>query len=439
MRKLFLSSLGVNLLVIAINLITGILSARYLGPEGRGELATATRWSSLFTIFFTIGLPGAVIYLGKQFPEKQREYFGVYLVIGTSMGLIGMAAGEFIIPHLLSNQSEKVIALAQIAMITLPFGLLSDGLIGTLQTKNMFNKVLALRILNPAGTLLLIATLLVIHQYSVRSFIICSLFWSLGMFAISLFWVLSIVRPKVSGIIKHGRELFGKGLQIYSGFIVATFGSNLDQLIISLFLTTYTLGLYTVSASIAAMLPSVLVGAISTYLFPKLMDLEVRQRQRQVERIHGTLFYTTLSLAAIAAFLLPFVLPIMYGPKYAEAILMGQILLVCAPLNVAYVVLTNYLSTENKFHFVTFAELAGLLSGSATAFIMLPWLGGIGAALGVVMIGLVKWGFLAYKSTRLGIAWSRLLYFYPEPFVSMLRLVKMKLRRTRSGPTVAGE
>ncbi|UUZ93050.1 oligosaccharide flippase family protein [Paenibacillus sp. P25] len=375
MRKLFLSSLGVNILVIAINLITGILSARFLGPEGRGELATATRWSTLFTILFTIGLPGAVIYLGKQFPERQREYFGVYLVIGTCIGLTGLAIGEFIIPRLLSNQTEQVVALAQIAMITLPFGLLSDGLIGTLQTKNMFNKVLALRILNPVGTLLIISALLIAGNYSVRSFILCSLIWSLSMFGISLSWVLKVTRPKIANIKKNGKELFGKGIQIYSGFIVSTFGSNLDQLIISLFLTTYTLGLYTVSASIATMLPSVLVGAISTYLFPKLMDMQQDQRQRQVERIHGTLFYTTLFLAGFAALLLPFALPLVYGKEFTEAILMGQILLICAPLNVAYVVMTNYLSTEGKFQFVTYAEITGLVSGGIAAFLLLAILG----------------------------------------------------------------
>ncbi|CAG7613171.1 hypothetical protein PAESOLCIP111_01569 [Paenibacillus solanacearum] len=436
MKKLFLSSLGINILVIAINLVTGILSARYLGPEGRGELATATRWSGLFTILFTIGLPGAVIYLGKQFPEKQREYFGVYLVIGACIGLIGLLIGECILPNLLANQSNKVIALAQISLISLPFGLLSDGLIGTLQTKNMFGKVLALRIMNPVGILLMICTLLLTNHYSVRSFVICSLVWSLGLFLISLMWVLNVIQPKVANVLKTGRELFGKGIQLYSGFIVGTFGNNLDQLLISLFLTTYALGIYTVSASIATMLPSILVGAIGTYLFPKLMDMQKGERQRQVERIHGILFYMTLFLAAIASALLPFALPFVYGPEYNESILMGQILLASAPLNVAYVVMTNYISTEGKFHFVTYAELLGLVCGGTSAFIMLQWFGGIGAALAIMIVSLVKWAFVIYKCTSLGLLWRRLFHFSLEPLKTMVAQAKQKVLRTRNQPSV---
>ncbi|CAG7632445.1 oligosaccharide flippase family protein [Paenibacillus allorhizosphaerae] len=439
MKKLFLSSLGVNILVIAINLITGILSARYLGPEGRGELATATRWSGLFTILFTIGLPGAVIYLGKQFPEKQREYFGTYLLIGTFIGVVGVVAGEFLVPVLLSGQSDKVIALAQISMITLPLGLLSDGLIGTLQTQNLFGKVLTLRILNPVGTLTIICGLLLSHDYSVRNFIICSLFWSLAMFIISLGWVLKVIRPRIANVFRAARELFTKGIQIYASFIVSTFGSNLDQLIISLFLTTYTLGLYTVSVSVATMLPSVLVGALGTYLFPKLMDMQQEQRQRQVERIHGTLFYGTFSLAICVALVLPFLLPFVYGSEYAEASLMGQILLICAPLNVGYVVMINYLSTEGKFNYVTYAEITGLVTGGTTAFLLLQWLGGVGAALGVMIIALVKWAVVLYRCASLGIGWHRLLRFYPGPFVSALRLVQNKLQRGRKQPSVIGD
>lgn len=437
MKKLFLSSLGVNLLVMVLNLVTGILSARYLGPEGRGELAAATRWSNLFMVIFTIGLPGAVIYLGKQFPEKQRDYLGVYLLIGSLLGLAGAGIGNLLLPLLFANQPEHVAKLAALAMLTVPFTLLIDGLIGSLQTLNQFHKVLGLRVINPVGQLGIIVLLLLSGHYTVGTFILCSLLWSASLFGIALLWVLQSLKPRLHNVLSLGRELFRKGLQIYAGFIVSTFGGNLDHMIISLFLTTYTLGLYAVSSSIATILPSVLIGTIGTYLFPKLMDMLPDERKVQAARIHGTLLYGTLAVAIVGGTLLPFVLPVMYGAEYKAAVLLGQILLICAPINVAYVVLSNFFSTEGKFHYITFAEITGLVTGVLATALLLRWLGGVGAAIGVCMIASIKWGTLVYRARRYGVSWGNL--FRLDPEISAGIVLQLKRMFSRFLPSVAGK
>ncbi|SDC02872.1 Membrane protein involved in the export of O-antigen and teichoic acid [Paenibacillus sp. UNCCL117] len=429
MKRLFLSSLSINVLVILINLITGIISARYLGPEGRGELATATRWSMLLTMLFTLGLPGAVIFLGKKNPDRQREFFGVYLVLGVSMGLIALVVGETLMPVLLQGHAEHVVLFAQISMLAVPFGLLADGLIGTLQTLNMFRRVLLLRILNPVGVLLVITGLLLMDMYTVKNFIIGSLVWSFLLFLMTFTWVYTSVRPKVTRVLQTGRELFNKGVQIYSVGLVSAFGGNLDQLIISLFLTTYMLGLYTVSSSIASMLPSIITGALGTFLFPKLMDLALDRRQKQVERMHGTLFYGTLLLAAAAACVIPFAIPFVYGADFKESVLMGQVLLICTPINIAYAVLTNYVSTEGKFHYVSLSEVLGLASGVGMTLLLVQPLQGVGAALGVVTMALVKWSFIVYRCTKMGLSLRSLLYVYPESFRAMFRTLLEGSRR----------
>ncbi|MEI7026116.1 oligosaccharide flippase family protein [Paenibacillus sp. y28] len=433
MRQLFLSSLGVNLIVIVMNLLTGIMSAQYLGPDGRGELAAATRWSFLITVLFSIGIPGAVIYLGKQFPDRQRMYFGVYLVLGTGIGLIGMLTGQLLLPLLLGGESQHVVRIAQVAMATVPFALLADGLLGTLQTQNKFRQVLALRFINPLGLLLIILLLVVSGHYTVYEFMLCSLAWSVVTFGLTLFWALRSVKPQIRRVVATGKELLHRGTQIYAGFIVSTFGTNLDQIIISLLLTTYTLGLYSVSASIASMLPTVIIGAIGTYLFPKLMDFAPQERRAQVERIHGVLLYSTLGLAVAEGLLLPFVLPLLYGEKFAESVIMGEILLICAPLNVAYAVLTNYMSTEGKFHHVTVAEIIGLVSGLTATVILLPIAHGVGAAVGVAIIAVVKWGYLAFMGLKMGLSWSKLFGLYPQSYLGLARRLLLRRRRAEGG------
>ncbi|WP_284641737.1 oligosaccharide flippase family protein [Paenibacillus silviterrae] len=431
MKRLFLSGLAINLLVMVVNFATGLLSARYLGPEGRGVLAIAIRWSTLFSMLFTIGLPGAVIYLGKQFPEKQREVLGGYIVVGTAVGLLGLLLGELLLPVLLGNQPEHVTFLAKIAMIGVPLGVLADGFIGTLQTLNQFRRVMLLRVLNPLGSAAIIGILLLLGQYTVGAFIAVSLLWSAVIFALPVLWVFGSLRPRFSDVWENTKQLFAKGLQIYAGSLVSTFGGNLDQLVMSFFLTTYVLGLYSVSASIGTILPSVVIGAIGIYLFPKLMDMPKEARQRQVEKTHSLLLYGTGLLAVLGIALLPFVLPLFYGEEYRSAVLMGQILLAAAPFQVVYMVLINFTSTEGKFHIATLCELLGMSAGLGAMLLLLESLHGTGAAIGVLSAAMLKWSYITYRASRMGLSFSALLHPDKESMLDLLGKARARITRSR--------
>ncbi|MDG0790778.1 hypothetical protein OMP38_07825 [Cohnella ginsengisoli] len=105
---------------------------------------------------FAVGLPGAMIYLGKQYQGRQRELLGAYLLLGLGFGALGLAVGEMALPLLLGDESGEVLQYARIAMLCLPFAVLTDGLIGALQSRNQFKKVLILRVLSPLGQIAVI-------------------------------------------------------------------------------------------------------------------------------------------------------------------------------------------------------------------------------------------------------------------------------------------
>lgn len=422
MKKIFLSSLAVNIFVMIINVCTGALSARLLGPFGRGELAIAMRWTQLFTVLFTLGLPGAVIYLGKRHESRREAYFGSYLLIGSVVGLFGLAAGYFIVPELLRNQSREVVYAAQLAMLWIPFGVVSDGLIGSLQSVNRFRQVMLIRAYNQVAILLVILGLMATGEYGINQYIIATRCSSLGIFGLTLFWSWRAVRPSFRAIAVHGRRLFGKGILIYGSSLVSTFGGNLDQLVISLFLSPYTLGLYSVCVSISTLFPALVTGSVQLFLWPKLMDLQPDQRLRPVEQLHSALFYIALVVSVVLAALLPIALPMLYGPRFATAVPMGQVLLMVAPITTGYVVLSNYLSTLGKFNAVTAAEIIGLGLGICTMYSLSRAWGGMGAVTGVLVTTMSKWVYLMHMSSRNHIRWSAM--FAPD-----VRSVRQFMRR----------
>lgn len=404
MKKLFISSFFINALVMIIHFTTGILSARYLGPEGRGELAVVMRWTGLFGLLMTIGLPSAVTFLGKQQADKQREFLGSYLVLGTCCGIVGAAIGWLTMPWVLADQSKAVVTLICVTLLGLPTVLLADGLIGTMTTLNRFGRVLFLRIFSPIGTLALLIALIESGRYTVSSYTYANFAWGLIFFVLNAALTFTVCRPSFKLLSARSRELLKKGKQIYMPSLVTLFGDNLDQIVISLFLTPIVLGYYTVAGSIGSIFPSILSGTLAVFLLPKLMELRGDYKRRKVEQIHGSMFFGSIVITAIAALLLPIVLPFLYGRDFTASVVMGEIMLICTPFRIGYNVLTNFISSEDQFKLVTRAEIVGLAVGTIGTIGLLKIGEGVGASVGVVLATIAKWTYIAFQAKKLGIS-----------------------------------
>lgn len=63
-------TMATNLIIAALGIVMGILSARLLGPQGRGELATIQLWPTFIAAFGMLGMPEAVLYFASRAPER---------------------------------------------------------------------------------------------------------------------------------------------------------------------------------------------------------------------------------------------------------------------------------------------------------------------------------------------------------------------------------
>lgn len=430
MKKLFFSSLFVNLLVMFLFFVTGIVSARYLGPAGKGELAVVSRWPGLFAIIFTLGLPGALVYLGKKNPSNSKSYLAAYIVLGAFLSLVAMGLGWFLLPLMLSNQSDTVINLSRFALITIIINILVDGSLSTLQSHNSFKKLMLLRFIIPFGTLVVILVLIFLKNYTVSTFVITNTIWSFVVLLLSIILISNLCLPSFGKIIKSSKELLTKSISTFFPYLATNLGGTLDQVVISLFLTAYQLGFYTVAISIGGVVPSFLVGAINLFLWPKLMDLSDKERIRKVEDMHSLIFYSSSVISLLILIITPIILPILYGESYRNAILMSEIMLLCVPFKVAYSVFVNFLSSLGKFKYITYAEILGLGLGIISTIFLVQVAGGVGAAIGSLITILVKWIFSIIVGIKLDLKFSRLLTINLKMYFELLKKIFIKRKKT---------
>lgn len=430
MKKLFLSSFAVNILVMVLNMGTGVIMARYLGPYGRGELAMATRWSILFAGLSTLGLPGAMIFLGKNFKEKQRELFGSFLVTGGVIGVTALLVCQGLLLVIMSKESPQSLALAQLAMLVLPMSVMTDGLIGTLQSLNSFRKVLILRILSPVGTLTALITLILTGQVQVFNIILLSVIWGGLTFIVTLYWIFKLLRPRFVRLYENGKMLLQYGIKIYASSLVQVFGGSFDQILLSLTLSSYALGIYTVASSVGGILPSILYGALNVFLAPRLMDLAGDKRRREVSRIHAVFFYGTLVVAIAGSLALPFLLPFVYGKEFSEAVVMGIILLLSSPLKLGYSILLNFFAAEGKFGILSKTEVIGVVIGLGALLLLVQFTGAAGAAWALALASLGKWLYLLHHARKLGVTTASLFRLSLGDMHSLLRAIPLRKQRT---------
>ena len=69
-------SVGAKVLIIGINALTGIITARALRPEGRGELAAMILWPVFLASALSLGVPSALTFQLKRNPGKQSQLMG---------------------------------------------------------------------------------------------------------------------------------------------------------------------------------------------------------------------------------------------------------------------------------------------------------------------------------------------------------------------------
>ena len=101
----------------ALNVLTGILSARLLGAEGRGVFAAVSFWPQLLGAVAIGGLPIAIVYLGRRHPAGQPALTRAALVLGALAAVPATLAGLHLVPRFLASQGPGVAALGSLCAL----------------------------------------------------------------------------------------------------------------------------------------------------------------------------------------------------------------------------------------------------------------------------------------------------------------------------------
>jgi O-antigen/teichoic acid export membrane protein len=378
-----LHTLAANVLIQAINAGTGILTARVLLAQGRGELAAIILWPQFLAYMLTLGTPVSLVYQIKRHPEVQGALTAAALAVGMAMGLLATGIGIVGIPIWLHQYSAADIRQAQILMVLAPASLISVVLIAAIQAREAFGVYNLFRYLPPILILLSLAVLALVDRLTVAAAAWAYMLAGLPVFVWSLCWVWLHLRPTLDGARAALRPLVHYGLRAWGSDLLGTIGGQLDRLLVVGLLAPADMGLYVVAQSLAGLL-ALLPNAIVPVLLPRAAGRPVPAALESVRQAAVLALGAMLAAAVPLFFFGGLLLRVVYGAEFGAATAVFQLLLLQGVLAGVASVLTQVFLATGRPGTVSLLQALALVTAAPLLVFLIPGLGLVGAGVALV-------------------------------------------------------
>jgi O-antigen/teichoic acid export membrane protein len=337
--------MGFDASILVVNLVTGIVIARALGPTGRGEIAAILLLAQLAVWFFSGGATEAVTFRLARNPADGPRLLGTWLAIGIPLSLVAIAVAQLALPVLFSAQTQSTIDLGRTYVAIVLVMMLQAVQYGMLLGSHDFFFYNLIRFLQPAVIAAAYLILWIAGALSVELALAINAAATCTAFAVASGRLLhrqGIGQP--SGTLL--RETLSYGLRAHMGSIAGLVNARLDLLIVPAFLGAASVGLYSVATNVTSIIIT-LTATIATIVMPVAARRNKRSPQTVVRTLQGVLLIG-VAIAVPLAVLANVALKIVYGADFEGAATALRILLPGVVLDAAAMVLWSGLLAANR-------------------------------------------------------------------------------------------
>lgn len=380
--KHLLLSFSATIFIQLITIAQGVLSARWLLPEGKGELTIAMLWPSLFVALGCLGIQDAVAFAAAKSSEtdiKRLVASGLTIALLITIALV--AAGYVLLPFILSGHSAELVSISKFYLWYIPPTMATFCLMGILLGQLQVAQVNILRVSVYVVILVLMVLFYWADRVSVRNFASAFLISSWICFLLAVAFVIKRGWIGFQASLDMIKKLLGYGAKVHIGSIAGLLNLRLDQLLLSVLLPASSLGLYVVAVTIGSG-ASLAASTIAYWIaFPILSSLPSGLLKTQ---IFGRFIRFALSATLLSALILfvgvPWLINVFFGAAYGASADMARILIIAAIPWSCNTVFAAGFRSYNLPEISSWAEIFGLMVSALALLILLPKFGALGAA-----------------------------------------------------------
>jgi O-antigen/teichoic acid export membrane protein len=370
-------------MILGLQAATGILTARALGPAGRGELAAMILWPLFVSSVTTFGVPSSLIYYLRHQPEERERFIANGFVITAVLGVIAGLLTLPILPWWLHQYSPQVVRAARWFLLAVPICSVTLAGRAVLEASHDFSASNAIQTLTPFATLLGLLFFFGIHRFDPYTAGLAYIVSSVPAF---LFMLLRVRRLSVmvwdfqkSAV----QKIFGYGIRSYGIDLLGTLALQVDQVLVVSLLSPSAMGSYVVVLSLSRTL-NLFQNSVVMVLFPKATGQSIRTVVGMTGESARATGLVTAACGIPVCLAGPFLLQLIYGNDYVSAVGALRILVLEVILSGTTYVLAQAFMALNRPGVVTILQAIGLSLSVPMMLVLIPRYGIYGAAVSLL-------------------------------------------------------
>ncbi|MDD5458684.1 MAG: polysaccharide biosynthesis C-terminal domain-containing protein [Phycisphaerae bacterium] len=371
-----------NFSVIVLTLLTGIITSRVLGPEGRGVVTSIMVIPQMVRNLCEMGFrQSTMYYIGRGiFDEKRyiRSIFGLYLL--TTSASIAITLGIYC----LLNNPNYTVGNMTLALLTLPINLLLTYSGGVFLGKDLIVKYNRQRwvpaVLGMVGVVIFVWAMKLGVWGALLSLVLSNLgilFFNVRDIIKEYGWIWPVFDRRIMmAIIKLG--------SVYAvSLFIMQMNYRVNIILLERLSTAEQIGFFSLGAGIAELLWQ-LPTALSVVIISKTATTQVQDQGRLGENVLTLLRLTLLAggvLAVVLFFAVPFLLPVIYGQAFSPSIKVVQTILPGVVIMVVFKVINSRLAGLGKPYYALYVFGPTLILNIVLDIFLIPKYHAVGAAM----------------------------------------------------------
>lgn len=394
------ATLLTSLAIQGCGVVTGILTARILGPEARGELAAVMLWPVILSNLGLLGCNWAVAREVAVDPEGEPNLVRSSMMVGFWLALSAALAGYMLAPYLLPSDKSHLLALTRVCLILIPLDLFSQMLLAAEHGRMRWRRYNLLR-----ASFFVCYMVMVIALWAGRISEVSWFVWAfLASHSLAVFTRVVVQWHLLAAGALHLRQcrrLLKLGLPYFWSTASNLLTLQIDKILVVALMSTEAVGIYAAAITFSNAHSS-LGEALGITSFAELANETNREQQgRVLSETFRQATITALGLGAALACLIPFLVQPMFGPEFAPAAAPAVVLTLGSSVAAASNVLNQGLKGAGRPYAGLLSQLVGTGVLAVTAMHLSPKLGLMGLAWAVVISAVCQLLLLTAAAARM--------------------------------------
>lgn len=366
---------------LALAVVSGIVVARVLGPEGKGALAILMLFASICSLVGSAGMANANVFFRGREKVAREAILGNTIVVSVAAGLLVTMVCPVARPLLERTTSGIATGpLVAVAAASVPIGVFGTGTEGMLLGDNRIAVVCAVRIIGAIARLVLLLVLLLRFGRTVFNALAAVVGGATASALVALYYLRSLGcgRPQWNATSLRASLVYGAKAQ--AGNLMQLTNYRIDHFFVGYWLPVRQVGIYSVATSIAELIWQ-LPSAVATALFPRVAREGDEAANLTTPRVFRVVAILTVAQAIALALVARPLIGLIFGRDFAPAAMPLLILLPGVILLSLSKTLSADLCGRGFPHLGVLASLLGLVATVGLDIALIPRIGIIGAAI----------------------------------------------------------